>query len=127
MYKVCWAVEICATADILAAMDDAIADGVEVMSLSLGVNAVDYKSDVVAIGALHVVEKGIIVSCVAGNNGLISGYGSAYNTAPWIFTVVARSENSVFNSVLEISSNNHHLVSLVRVPTPFSTNFKESK
>ncbi|KAK3006972.1 hypothetical protein RJ639_015573 [Escallonia herrerae] len=35
IYKVCW-YRVCSLADILAAFDDAIADGVDIISVSLG-------------------------------------------------------------------------------------------
>ncbi|GMI80785.1 hypothetical protein like AT5G59190 [Hibiscus trionum] len=51
VYKVCWAYG-CSDEDILAAFDDAIADGVDIISLSLGSSfASDYFYDSIAIGS----------------------------------------------------------------------------
>ncbi|KAL8476975.1 hypothetical protein ACS0TY_029322 [Phlomoides rotata] len=85
-YKVCW-VGGCFSSDILAGMDKAIDDSVNVLSLSLGGGMSDYYRDSVAIGAFAAMEKGILVSCSAGNAGP-SAY-SLSNVAPWITTVGA--------------------------------------
>ncbi|KAL6013160.1 hypothetical protein ACLOJK_003652 [Asimina triloba] len=85
-YKVCWAGG-CFSSDILAAMEAAIADGVDVLSISLGGSNADYYRDSVGIGAFAAMQRGIFVSCSAGNAG-----PSAYtlsNVAPWITTVGA--------------------------------------
>ncbi|KAF2318940.1 hypothetical protein GH714_011909 [Hevea brasiliensis] len=51
VYKVCWS-DGCWDADILAAFDDAIADGVDIISVSLGGSTpLDYFKDSTAIGA----------------------------------------------------------------------------
>ncbi|KAL6216281.1 hypothetical protein ACLB2K_009504 [Fragaria x ananassa] len=62
MYKVCTA-QGCSASAILAAFDDAISDGVDVLSLSLGSTSYqpDLSSDPIAMGAFHAVERGIIV------------------------------------------------------------------
>lgn len=67
VYKVCW-IGGCFSSDILAAMDKAIDDNVNVLSLSLGGGNSDYYRDSVAIGAFAAMEKGILVSCSAGND-----------------------------------------------------------
>ncbi|KAF8017334.1 hypothetical protein BT93_H2503 [Corymbia citriodora subsp. variegata] len=85
-YKVCW-LGGCFSSDILAAMEKAIDDGVNVLSLSLGGGMSDFYRDSVAIGAFAAAEKGIFVSCSAGNAGP-SSY-SLSNVAPWITTVGA--------------------------------------
>ncbi|XP_030943616.1 subtilisin-like protease SBT1.8 [Quercus lobata] len=86
VYKVCWSVG-CFGSDILAGMDQAISDGVDVLSLSLGGGSAPYYRDTIAIGAFTAVEKGIFVSCSAGNSGPIRA--SLANVAPWIMTVGA--------------------------------------
>ncbi|KAF2295492.1 hypothetical protein GH714_033050 [Hevea brasiliensis] len=68
VYKVCW-IGGCFSSDILAAMDKAIEDGVNILSMSLGGGMSDYYKDSVAIGAFAAMEKGILVSCSAGNAG----------------------------------------------------------
>ncbi|KAL9177807.1 hypothetical protein ABFS82_01G083200 [Erythranthe guttata] len=86
MYKVC-SEDGCAEADILAAMDAAIEDGVHVLSLSLGGGSADFFADGIAIGAFAAIQKGIFVSCSAGNSGPFNA--SLSNEAPWILTVGA--------------------------------------
>ena len=49
-YKVCW-LGGCFSSDILAAMEKAVADGVNVISMSIGGGLSDYTRDTVAIGA----------------------------------------------------------------------------
>ncbi|TKY55644.1 Subtilisin protease SBT1.7 [Spatholobus suberectus] len=85
-YKVCWKGG-CFSSDILAAIERAILDNVNVLSLSLGGGMADYYRDSVAIGSFSAMEKGILVSCSAGNAGP-SPY-SLSNVAPWITTVGA--------------------------------------
>ncbi|CAA2934486.1 subtilisin-like protease [Olea europaea subsp. europaea] len=88
VYKICWA-SGCYDSDILAAMDQAIEDGVDVISLSVGANGhpPPYDYDSIAIGAFGAAEHGIVVSCSAGNSG--PDPYTAVNIAPWILTVGA--------------------------------------
>ncbi|XP_010322825.1 subtilisin-like protease SBT1.4 [Solanum lycopersicum] len=87
-YKICWKTG-CFDSDILAAMDQAVDDGVHVISLSVGANgyAPHYLHDSIAIGAFGASEHGVLVSCSAGNSG--PGPYTAVNIAPWILTVGA--------------------------------------
>ncbi|RAL51150.1 hypothetical protein DM860_005506 [Cuscuta australis] len=85
-YKVCWT-SGCFGSDILAGMEQAILDGVDVLSLSLGGGSVPYYRDTIAIGAFSAIEKGIFVSCSAGNSG--PSKATVANVAPWIMTVGA--------------------------------------
>ncbi|KNA20367.1 hypothetical protein SOVF_053230 [Spinacia oleracea] len=87
-YKICWKTG-CYDSDILAAMDQAIEDGVHVISLSVGSSglAPNFDDDSIAIGALHAAQSGVLVSCSAGNSG--PDAFTATNIAPWILTVGA--------------------------------------
>ncbi|KAL4563747.1 hypothetical protein LXL04_027792 [Taraxacum kok-saghyz] len=85
-YKVCWKLG-CFSSDILAGMDMAISDGVDVLSMSLGGGSGPYHHDPIAIGAFKAMEKGVFVSCSAGNSG--PAKSSVANVAPWIMTVGA--------------------------------------
>ncbi|XP_004292811.1 PREDICTED: subtilisin-like protease-like [Fragaria vesca subsp. vesca] len=83
MYKIAWDNDSDESfaSDVLAGMDQAISDGVDIMSLSLGFEFLPYFNDVIAIASLSAIEKGIVVVCAAGNNW---GYNSTQNGAPWI-------------------------------------------
>ncbi|KAG9441195.1 hypothetical protein H6P81_017049 [Aristolochia fimbriata] len=86
-YKVCYGGGACYNADILAAFDDAVHDGVDVLSVSLGGFPLPYLRDSIAVGALHAARSGVPVVASAGNDGPYAA--SVTNVAPWIFTVAA--------------------------------------
>ncbi|KAK4482051.1 hypothetical protein RD792_011603 [Penstemon davidsonii] len=103
IYKVCWAIpgegkengNTCFEEDMLAALDDAIGDGVDVLSISIGsTQPTPYDEDGIAIGALHAVKRNIVVACSAGNSG--PGPSTLSNPAPWIITVGASSVDRKF-------------------------------
>ncbi|XP_059658633.1 subtilisin-like protease SBT5.3 [Cornus florida] len=105
-YKVCWPTSSgtsCYDADILAAFDAAIHDGVDVISVSLGGAPEDYFTDSIAIGAFHAAEKGILVVCSGGNSGPRAG--SISNLAPWIFTIAASTIDRDFPSYVILGNN----------------------
>uniref|UniRef100_A0A2N9HU45 Subtilisin-like protease fibronectin type-III domain-containing protein n=1 Tax=Fagus sylvatica TaxID=28930 RepID=A0A2N9HU45_FAGSY len=90
VYRVCYAPG-CTAADILAAFDDAIADGVDIISASLGPTYPDkdLSENSVAIGAFHAMEKGILTSQAAGNRGPKNE--TVTSQAPWVLSVAASS------------------------------------
>ncbi|KAJ3707880.1 hypothetical protein LUZ61_011585 [Rhynchospora tenuis] len=98
VYKACWEMG-CYDADLLAAFDDAIKDGVDIISVSLGPDPPqdDYFKDPISIGSFHALTKGILVISSAGNAG---GYGMATNIAPWLLTVAAGSTDRDFASAV---------------------------
>ncbi|KAK9073368.1 hypothetical protein SSX86_007692 [Deinandra increscens subsp. villosa] len=104
MYKVLWGsdTEASAATDVLAGMDQAISDGVDIMSLSLGFDHSPLFEDVIAIASLSAIEKGIVVVCAAGNDG--PGAGTIYNGAPWIATVGAGTMDRSYVATLELGN-----------------------
>lgn len=86
VYKICWEAG-CYDSDILAAFNQAVKDGVDVISLSVGGGVVPYYEDSIAIGAFGAMKQGIFVSCSAGNAG--PKPTTVSNIAPWMITVGA--------------------------------------
>lgn len=118
VYKTCWD-SGCYDADLLAAFDDAIKDGVDIISVSLGPNYPqgDYFNDAISIGSFHATSHGILVVSSAGNVGT---RGSVTNLAPWIFTVAASSTDREFASYIVLGNGQKFMV----IWFPHSTLFK---
>lgn len=111
-YKVCWRPvngSECFDADIIAAFDAAIHDGVHVLSVSLGGSPADYFRDGLAIGSFHAARHGVTVVCSAGNSG--PGAGTVSNTAPWLLTVGASTMDREFPAYLVLGNNKRIKVS----------------
>ncbi|CAL0328175.1 unnamed protein product [Lupinus luteus] len=86
-YKACNEVG-CGSAAILSAFDDAIADGVNIISVSLGgPTEQPFDQDPIAIGSFHAMARGILTVNGAGNGGPRPSTISC--VAPWILTVGA--------------------------------------
>ncbi|XP_047063109.1 subtilisin-like protease SBT1.3 isoform X1 [Lolium rigidum] len=85
-YKVCWAGG-CFSSDILAAVDRAVADGVDVLSISLGGGASPYYRDSLAVASFGAMQMGVFIACSAGNSG--PDPLSLTNLSPWMTTVGA--------------------------------------
>ncbi|KAG8382308.1 hypothetical protein BUALT_Bualt05G0063400 [Buddleja alternifolia] len=102
VYKVCWGYG-CSSADILKAFDDAIADGVDIISVSLGSDwPSDYFDDPIAIGSFHALRNGILTSSSAGNSGPFPVTVSNY--APWTLTVAASTIDRKFVARMELGN-----------------------
>lgn len=99
-YKAC-SDEGCSGATIMKAIDDSIKDGVDMISISIGMSYLfqsDYLSDPIAIGAFHAEQMGVLVICSAGNDG--PDPYTVVNSAPWIFTVAASNIDRDFQSTI---------------------------
>ncbi|KAJ9172416.1 hypothetical protein P3X46_015657 [Hevea brasiliensis] len=80
----------CQGVDILAAFDDAIVDGVDIITVSLGPDfAVDIPADEISVGSFHAIEKGILTVNSAGNSGPTAG--TVATVALWMLAVAASS------------------------------------
>ncbi|XP_002511772.3 subtilisin-like protease SBT1.1 [Ricinus communis] len=101
VYKVCWSLG-CTNTDLLAALDQAVADGVDVLSLSLGGTAKSFYSDNVAIASFGATQNGVFVSCSAGNSG--PSTSTVDNTAPWIMTVAASYTDRSFPTTVKLGN-----------------------
>ncbi|KAL4195379.1 hypothetical protein AMTRI_Chr05g73100 [Amborella trichopoda] len=107
VYKALWTLGGSA-ADILKAIDYAIHDGVDVLSISLGIRTLPLYSyvdegDGIAIGAFHAMARGITVVCSGGNEG--PEPRTVKNTAPWIITVAASTIDRAFPTAITLGNN----------------------
>jgi len=77
-----------ATEDLLAAVEAAVADGVDVINYSISGSRL-YVVDPIEIAFLNAAAAGVFVSASAGNSGATVGVSSVAHNSPWITTVAA--------------------------------------
>ncbi len=85
MYRVCL-LQGCYNSDSVAAVEQAILDGVDVINFSISGGAVPY-SDPVELAFLDAYSAGVDVNASAGNSG--PGPATAEHGGPWVTTVGA--------------------------------------
>ncbi|MEU7799903.1 S8 family serine peptidase [Micromonospora arborensis] len=91
VYKVLWG-GMGFDADIIAGIDAAVADGVQVLNFSIGSDLGDWEANTpIGIAFLNATLAGVFVAASAGNTGIVSGAIS--NAAPWVTTVGAAVTN----------------------------------
>lgn len=92
-YKVCWTAvpgvgnDGCATSDLLAGINQAVKDNVDVLNYSIGGGAADTTVSPTDQAFLGAASAGIFVAASAGNSG--PGASTLDNASPWITTVAA--------------------------------------
>ncbi len=94
-YKVCWTGQDptvttddgCATSDLIAGIDAAVSDGVDVINFSIGGGAAQTTVSATDQAFLGAAAAGVFVSASAGNDG--PGSSTLDNASPWITTVAA--------------------------------------
>ncbi|MFB9378429.1 S8 family serine peptidase [Kineococcus gynurae] len=89
-YKVCWdsadGESGCTTSDILAALDAAVADNVDVINFSIGGEG-ETVDDPIQLAMLSAASAGIFIAASAGNSG--PDADTLSNLGPWVTTVGA--------------------------------------
>ncbi|WP_051222425.1 S8 family peptidase [Agrococcus lahaulensis] len=94
-YKVCWSGpdpdvttdDGCASSDLVAAIDQAVIDGVDVINYSIGGGAATSVVTATDISFLGAAAAGVFVSASAGNSG--PGASTLDHASPWYTTVAA--------------------------------------
>ncbi|MFP5335119.1 MAG: S8 family peptidase [Actinomycetes bacterium] len=89
-YKVCWDDDSggggCATADSVAAIDQAVADGVDVLNFSISGTTSNYLAPV-ELAFMFAADAGVFVAASSGNSG--PGPSTTNHPSPWLTTVAA--------------------------------------
>ncbi len=94
----------CFTAALLAAIDQAVADNVDVINYSISGGQSPY-TDLIAQAFLTANEAGVFVSAAAGNDG--PGSSTLSHQAPWVMTVGAMTHDRAFrNQLINFSGGN---------------------
>ena len=111
VYKVLWGVGTTSgEANVLAAIDDAMHDGVDVLNLSIGGFEEAWLPT-----SLHAIKRGITMVYAAGNDGPYPQ--TLENSSPWVITVAASSVDRSFPATITLG-NNRTLVVSASIPSP---------
>ncbi|GAA2375375.1 S8 family serine peptidase [Dactylosporangium salmoneum] len=102
MYKVCWegkpgVATGCYNSDSVAAINDAVIDGVDVLNYSIGGTSESSVLDSVAQAFRAASNAGVFVANSAGNNG--PGVSTLDHPAPWVTTVAAATFRKAYRTV----------------------------
>ena len=102
-YKVCWNGDDggCASSDSVAAIDQAVADGVDVINFSISGTASNFL-DPVEVAFLFASGAGVFVANSAGNDG--PGASTVGHPSPWLTTVAAGTHSRASEATLTLGN-----------------------
>jgi hypothetical protein len=95
MYKALWSTQDASTAsgynsDLVAAIDQAVSDGVDVINYSISGTQTNFR-DPVEIAFMYAADAGVFVATSAGNSGPTTS--TVAHPGPWLTTVAAGTHN----------------------------------
>jgi subtilisin family serine protease len=103
-YKVCWetgAGGSCFNSDSVAAIDQAVADGVDVINFSISGSQTSVR-DPVEVAFLFAADAGVFVAASAGNSGPTTS--TVAHPSPWLTTVAAGTHDRNFDALLSLGN-----------------------
>ncbi len=104
VYKVCWGIGDeggCPSSDSVMAIDQAVADGVDVLNFSISGSTTSFL-DPVEVAFLFAADAGVFVAASAGNNG--PGASTVAHNSPWLTTVAAGSHDRFYEAVATLGN-----------------------
>jgi subtilisin family serine protease len=103
VYKALWNDEGGFSSDLAAAIDAAVADGVDVINYSIGSSATSFLGpDDIAF--LFAADAGVFVATSAGNAGPGASTVGSPGVDPWLITVGASTQDRTFEGSVELGS-----------------------
>ena len=109
VYKACWLQPgatrgTCATSDLTRAIDDAVADGVDIINYSVGSLETDLTTpDDMAL--LHALDAGVLTVVAGGNDGPNLYTIGSPSSDPWVLTTAASTQSGeLFDDAIEITA-----------------------
>ncbi|MCI01585.1 subtilisin-like protease-like, partial [Trifolium medium] len=119
IYKVAWGTNAgIVVSDVIAAIDAAISDGVDVLSMSFNYDSVPLYKDGIAIATFAAMEKGVFVTTSAGNDG--PSFKTINNGTPWATIVAAGTLDRDFHGNITLG-NGVSVTGFSCYPGKFST------
>jgi hypothetical protein len=106
VYKVCWGIAPdggCFSSDSVAAIDQAVADGVDVINFSISGSRTSFL-DPVEVAFLFAADAGVFVATSAGNNG--PGASTVAHPSPWVTTVAAGTHDREYKGTATLGDGN---------------------
>ena len=105
-YKVCWGFDSdpaagCATSDSVAAIDQATADGVDVINFSIS-GSTTSNLDPVEVAFFFAARAGVFVAASAGNSGPTAS--TVAHNDPWVTTVAAGTHDRQFAATVTLGN-----------------------
>ncbi|MFX0537915.1 cell wall-binding repeat-containing protein [Ornithinimicrobium sp. Y1847] len=91
------------TSGLLAAVNDAVADGVDVINYSVSGSS-EYVVDSIELAFLDAADAGVFVSASAGNSGDTVGTSSVAHNSPWVMTVGASTHDRNVSKYVELDA-----------------------
>jgi Subtilase family/Fibronectin type-III domain/PA domain/Peptidase inhibitor I9 len=109
IYKACWLKPgdtrgTCMTSDLARAIDDAVADGVDIINYSVG----SLETDLAApddMALLNAFDAGVLTVVAAGNDGPSTYTIGSPSSDPWVLTAAASTQSGdLFDEAIEITA-----------------------
>lgn len=107
-YKALWQTEdgggTGTTGGLLAAVNDAVSDGVDVINYSVSGSS-QYVVDSIELAFLNAANAGVFVAASAGNSGATVGAGSVAHNSPWVMTVAASTHDRDTSKYVDLGTD----------------------